>query len=208
MTREIARNTVLLQSTSLLRGKTQWKWEHFILTELQSTSLLRGKTSPQLPAGIYGNKRFNPLPSCEGRPSVAVFMPDAMSLQSTSLLRGKTFSESCFLQPQIRFNPLPSCEGRPHVPIAVQSAVNASIHFPLAREDCPKIRLVCRQFRFNPLPSCEGRPNRRLNRNLIGTLQSTSLLRGKTYDDYIGRCNRNASIHFPLAREDAFLETQ
>ena len=135
MTREIARNTVLLQSTSLLRGKTQWKWEHFILTELQSTSLLRGKT----------------------------------------------FSESCFLQPQIRFNPLPSCEGR-HILYAFRVA-----------DTC-----------FNPLPSCEGRPyHPRISHNHHHMLQSTSLLRGKTGMWFFQNLSFQASIHFPLAREDS-----
>ena len=100
---------------------------------LQSTSLLRGKTC------IFGWAvllwlSFNPLPSCEGRQDKAE--EDALNyeLQSTSLLRGKT---QIFLQichkiiasihfPLAReddmvsgsvtfeggFNPLPSCEGR------------------------------------------------------------------------------------------------
>ena len=59
-------------------------------------------------------------------------------------------------------------------------ALFASIHFPLAREDAP-------------LPE---------NGQIAGTLQSTSLLRGKTEHHENCRLTKDASIHFPLARED------
>ena len=105
--------SILLQSTSLLRGKTRTLTMLQILYMLQSTSLLRGKTA-ELPnikndsaASIhfplaredqarvmcYGRLyRFNPLPSCEGRPWRAGEYSDYAVLQSTSLLRGKTRS--------------------------------------------------------------------------------------------------------------------
>ena len=144
---------------------------------LQSTSLLRGKTLLQIISRTF------PM------------------LQSTSLLRGKT-----------------------SVHIGKLADKRASIHFPLAREDYfltgQKSFLAC----FNPLPSCEGRRTqlggfyqgevlqstsllrgKTKGSGILGvtdTLQSTSLLRGKTVP--VGCCfkSTNASIHFPLARED------
>ena len=100
---------------------------------LQSTSLLRGKTLSLhlqrcLPAC------FNPLPSCEGRQMKRGKLSGNGMLQSTSLLRGKTtFRGSPFVKRGLQstsllrgktsaygadaeclecFNPLPSCEGR------------------------------------------------------------------------------------------------
>ena len=167
-----------LQSTSLLRGKTEVSFDRGHDIVLQSTSLLRGKTSAFIPHGI------------------------AAVLQSTSLLRGKTYTFPDLWQPShasihfplaredLRnacsiftagcFNPLPSCEGR------------------LSRRYTHDGR-----FCFNPLPSCEGRlipfveydfssdasihfplawEDSRTDDNpaLFVSLQSTSLLRGKT----------------------------
>ena len=59
------------------------------LPVLQSTSLLRGKTSAMYrmcPKILC----FNPLPSCEGRLCMRSFNLFYYKLQSTSLLRGKT----------------------------------------------------------------------------------------------------------------------
>ena len=78
----------LLQSTSLLRGKTAISSQIVSCGLLQSTSLLRGKTLSEL-IGSVQMQCFNPLPSCEGRLLV---------------IHAET-------QP-ICFNPLPSCEGR------------------------------------------------------------------------------------------------
>ena len=56
----------------------------------------------------------------------------------------------------------------------------ASIHFPLARED-PRVEQILTSIgRFNPLPSCEGRRSRSISQLEAFSLQSTSLLRGKT----------------------------
>ena len=57
-------------------------------------------------------------------------------------------------------------------------------------------------MRFNPLPSCEGRHELTEDEEFSMKLQSTSLLRGKTYPDQKDYFCEYASIHFPLARED------
>ncbi len=103
------RNT--LQSTSLLRGKTDSSSVYSSLVMLQSTSLLRGKTQILL---FYSHNSFcfNPLPSCEGRRFVPGQQVMSLLLQSTSLLRGKTAPFRNFGSLSRCFNPLPSCEGR------------------------------------------------------------------------------------------------
>ena len=58
--------------------------------------------------------------------------------------------------------------------------LRASIHFPLAREDPPVPSGNCSEVRFNPLPSCEGRQISPVSGSIACSLQSTSLLRGKT----------------------------
>ena len=147
---------------------------------LQSTSLLRGKTSCGR-AKRGRRSRFNPLPSCEGRPSSVISRISSMSLQSTSLLRGKTSSDrklspgtfASIHFPLARedacpftltlsrkcFNPLPSCEGRRMT----------EVHLHL-------------EYCFNPLPSCEGRHAHPALSGIGLSLQSTSLLRGKTLE--------------------------
>mgnify|MGYP005814210239 CR=1 FL=1 len=103
-------NISVLQSTSLLRGKTRYGIYRTYVGRLQSTSLLRGKTLQEISD-----------------------LKD-MVLQSTSLLRGKTIrnlTDCMYLCASIHFplaredrrailpcsrvscfNPLPSCEGR------------------------------------------------------------------------------------------------
>ena len=101
------------------------------------------------------------------------------------------------------FNPLPSCEGRLHKALGGILPAGASIHFPLAREDDKNLKGMEDELCFNPLPSCEGRRRLMDYRAENEKLQSTSLLRGKTS---LVRCLfdfSDASIHFPLAREDA-----
>ena len=55
---------------------------------------------------------------------------------------------------------------------------------------------------FNPLPSCEGRQVTAHDGEAEELLQSTSLLRGKTESEVVFDRQEDASIHFPLARED------
>ena len=212
----------MLQSTSLLRGKTFRNGAQVDEDGLQSTSLLRGKTpkrSAQAPTGPC----FNPLPSCEGRHFP---FPKKRNIRC--------------------FNPLPSCEGRPFAYIVIITIINASIHFPLAREDhhlCavpglpdasihfplaredltaegedykfkasihfPLARedskriLSCGlKLRFNPLPSCEGRHYvDRTNQVWKSASIHFPLAREDPKSNGLPE-NQNASIHFPLARED------
>ena len=124
----------LLQSTSLLRGKTDFRKRKVVLVLLQSTSLLRGKTTTPF-INFSVSVCFNPLPSCEGRQLYRLTFLPSKVLQSTSLLRGKTCLPFSFLMRFLRFNPLPSCEGRLQVFSHSVFSEGASIHFPLARED-------------------------------------------------------------------------
>ena len=213
---------------------------------LQSTSLLRGKTRVNTCQNIW-KPGFNPLPSCEGRRQKITEVPLPRLLQSTSLLRGKTL-----YQRERRFSIVasihfPFAREDAHIFEISDQAFDASIHFPLAREDPFGInseRLVecfnplpsCEGRQkyvifprevgsFNPLPSCEGRQSHTPRHIHPGSLQSTSLLRGKTVcsDLFLlfvycfnplpscegrpeshrrGRYISLASIHFPLARED------
>ena len=133
---------------------------------------------------------FNPLPSCEGRLSVYAGFPSTLVLQSTSLLRGKTETASALPDYQGRFNPLPSCEGRQILPLFIGNGSNASIHFPLAREDKYTDPVDAGADCFNPLPSCEGRLATSLAQGEIIVLQSTSLLRGKTFSRKIRALSR------------------
>ena len=167
---------------------------------------------------------FNPLPSSEGRRRIYRYVIS-----------------------QANFNPLPSSEGRqapkdngkklqitsihfPHpreddIHRKVHRTGRTSIHFPHPREDSdthiPRMNLLY----FNPLPSSEGRQTRSsgsvsgcslqstsLIRGktpqcykvyMVSKLQSTSLIRGKTPDrNEICWCS-DTSIHFPHPREDS-----
>ena len=98
------------QSTPLMRGETRSAGKRMKASLFQSTPLMRGETAfqreryPFLAISIHspharGDAQaesclcsrgyFNPLPSCEGRPTCF-----------------------CRCKPSRNFNPLPSCEGR------------------------------------------------------------------------------------------------
>ncbi len=147
-------------------------------------------------------RRFNPLPSCEGRLDTLDAAALAELLQSTSLLRGKTLPMAIY-EVQVMLQSTSLLRGKtififPAIPVFVLQSTSllrgktvsfpfsfsfpdASIHFPLAREDhCVNV---------TPTPTC--------------MLQSTSLLRGKTEIISLSKIWKNASIHFPLAREDS-----
>ena len=236
---------------------------------LQSTSLLRGKTKKGSGKTTF-LASFNPLPSCEGR----LHMTDVSPVYGTASihfpLARDDRSAPSLAHLRDRFNPLPSCEGRPvserngfcvgdasiHFPLAREDGNPgtdydggriASIHFPLAREDLDVRTISTVQERFNPLPSCEGRLEwaklygKRNSFNPLpsceGRLYSEDIrLRGRCFNPLPscegrllhprqvpavrdsfnplpsceGRlsisaciaCDTNASIHFPLARED------
>ena len=79
---------------------------------LQSTSLLRGKTMwGEVTHAPYGASIHFPLAREDDWPGFG--NDEYAPLQSTSLLRGKTFFGAGLLFQHICFNPLPSCEGRP-----------------------------------------------------------------------------------------------
>ena len=190
---------------------------------LQSTSLLRGKTSlPRKSPEI--RSCFNPLPSCEGRPVLRIYLYKYIIASIHFPLAREDTLRDLLLPWRSRFNPLPSCEGRLNNRLGTSYSSIASIHFPLAREDVPEAEVRRKGICFNPLPSCEGRPssNTELFVHLLlqstsllrgktlyrltflpsKVLQSTSLLRGKTNQAACFKYHKYASIHFPLARED------
>ena len=79
--------------------------------------------------------RFNPRPSCEGRPSTFLAYATSSSFQSTPLMRGAT--PPCKPERRQRrcFNPRPSCEGRPRPLRGLHDCEVVSIHAPHARGD-------------------------------------------------------------------------
>ena len=124
----------MLQSTSLLRGKTQPRsGRRAGRIVLQSTSLLRGKTR--------WKKNFRRTQN---------------KLQSTSLLRGKTFSLYHILKGEVASIHFPLAREDKELQ-QWRWKKDASIHFPLAREDAVTFILTHPEDSFNPLPSCEGR---------------------------------------------------
>ena len=87
------------------------------------------------------------------------------TLQSTSLIRGKTCGTGSNQCQQDHFNPLPSSEGR----------------HPTRSDPADP-------FHFNPLPSSEGRRYIFHAYTSMISLQSTSLIRGKTAGRSFPRC--------------------
>ena len=189
--------------SSLLRGKTYEGIKNGDLDLFASIHfLLRGKTfSSRLAKEPIGC--FNPLPSCEGRRIRPLGTEAGEELQSTSLLRGKT-------------------RGQNRKP----RSSSASIHFPLAREDenyptknrhyitlqstsllRGKTRHILRLCRrpgcFNPLPSCEGRHLLAWGQYMELCFNPLPSCEGRRVRCGLWPCRPNASIHFPLAREDS-----
>ena len=191
---------------------------------LQSTSLLRGKTGtcpvhqPSFHASIHFPLAREDAPASQQKSFQA-------PLQSTSLLRGNDKHPVVPDPFWNGFNPLPSCEGRlQSIPTIVEN-IPASIHFPLAREDSPSKHQIGIVISFNPLPSCEGRlqlqaafslskkasihfplARGRLfdadNDNTFVKLQSTSLLRGKTWRAGKRHRRRTGFNPLPSCEED------
>ena len=101
----------MLQSTSLLRGKTTAKTEVKRISPA-SIHFPLAREDNQINNHVEKLKRFNPLPSCEGRLLDTSTLTASAPLQSTSLLRGKTRILRSLRPTLESFNPLPSCEGR------------------------------------------------------------------------------------------------
>ena len=135
-------------------------------------------------------EHFNPLPSSEGRHKNRPSPYRNKTLQSTSLIRGKTLNTPEIIQVVQNFNPLPSSEGRRYYDVSCKIRGFTSIHFPHPREDFPAHTAYRGLLHFNPLPSSEGRPTS-VTRSLQSvSLQSTSLIRGKTIADGLQQKNR------------------
>ena len=101
----------MLQSTSLLRGKTScWLSPYHVL--IASIHFPLAREDDLLRGEVTFRGGFNPLPSCEGRQYLPSYSVYGWLLQSTSLLRGKTMLRDLQVD-----------------------KLRASIHFPLARED-------------------------------------------------------------------------
>ena len=137
----------------------------------------RGDTCPlRAPAA---RKRFNPRPSCEGRPQGANRGLAPSRFNPRPSCEGRPHTGSCLCKTERSFNPRPSCEGRHPLVVAVTGHADVSIHAPHARGDdivqrhekksnvsihaphargdraaCPSMPWSCS---FNPRPSCEGR---------------------------------------------------
>ena len=169
---------------------------------LQSTSLLRGKTGYTISITLHQG-RFNPLPSCEGRRNrnapfssrmkASIHFPLAREDFRRSASSSRRYASIHFplAREDLLFfrNRIPPLCASIHFPLAredqrsrrnpglsykLQSTsllrgktcrsgcerwrICASIHFPLAREDSSAQLRHPHIFRFNPLPSCEGRP--------------------------------------------------
>ena len=124
---------------------------------LQSTSLLRGKTYTDLLLSFTVDASIH-FPLAREDITNSGTEQNAILLQSTSLLRGKTKrggAEHGRYRASIHF-PLAREDART---TAETTEEVASIHFPLAREDQTSLHFPCTVECFNPLPSCEGRPS-------------------------------------------------
>ena len=129
---------------------------HDIRIILQSTSLIRGKTNiPHPPHGSLFH--FNPLPSSEGRPFVhAHWIVASMYFNPLPSSEGRqltTISSSGKITTSIHFpHPREDCERTRKF-----TFFDTSIHFPHPREDGTAILSFTLISYFNPLPSSEGR---------------------------------------------------
>ncbi len=146
-------------------------------------------------------QRFNPRPSCEGRPKPSSPRLSMPSFQSTPLMRGATRRR----------------QGAGH-------GRAVSIHAPHARGDARRDGCTAPSPCFNPRPSCEGRLRAKMCSYPRPRFQSTPLMRGATRSQayphaehpfqstplmrgatdqgeaHVG--NRTVSIHAPHARGD------
>ena len=129
------------------------------------------------PCGL--SSHFNPLPSCEGRPSKYFFIYSAAY-----------------------FNPLPSCEGRRRPARRCLPCVHISIHSPHARGDASRSRGRTPSRYFNPLPSCEGRLISVTCEQVDGDFNPLPSCEGRRTANLENKCDRKISIHSPHARGD------
>ena len=131
------------------------------------------------PKILTDKKDFNPLPSCEGRPSVRDNPPRYRHFNPLPSCEGRPKMIAPPTMMPRNFNPLPSCEGRlvclslhrlipkfqstplmrgeTDVVTGYEVTLSISIHSPHARGDLWWIHSFLYERYFNPLPSCEGR---------------------------------------------------
>ena len=145
----------MLQSTSLLRGKTDsCQSPENLLSASIHFPLAR---EDEARSGAYARMDcFNPLPSCEGRrrpngrnmymQHASIHFPLAREDQKD---KPEVTAENASIHfPLAREDPITAYSRR---------MKKASIHFPLAREDQMFPVPLKPGDSFNPLPSCEGR---------------------------------------------------
>ena len=124
--------------------------------EFQSTPLMRGETCP--PCGrLAAAEHFNPLPSCEGRPSLQRIKMKSSKFQSTPLMRGETRGprKPIYARMYISIHS-PHARGDDGMEW-IAAGKSISIHSPHARGDPHSLAYHLPRENFNPLPSCEGR---------------------------------------------------
>ncbi len=128
-------------------------------------------------------QRFNPRPSCEGRPKPSSPRLSMPSFQSTPLMRGATRRR----------------QGAGH-------GRAVSIHAPHARGDARRDGCTAPSPCFNPRPSCEGRLRAKMCSYPRPRFQSTPLMRGATEAVLaVAAPDEHVSIHAPHARGDNLL---
>ena len=108
------------------------------------------------PARHTHAKNFNPLPSCEGRPSRLLARRCPTDFNPLPSCEGRLKLKMSGSQTK-NFNPLPSCEGRRRRTAVCGLLRLISIHSPHARGDLRRHLPDAGGQHFNPLPSCEGR---------------------------------------------------
>ena len=125
----------MLQSTSLLRGKTQPRsGRRAGRIVLQSTSLLRGKTNCGFHFGVVECASIH-FPLAREDPVEKELPPNAKQASIHFPLAREDKKHIKRNRNTNCFNPLPSCEGRRISGAVAPMGTIASIHFPLARED-------------------------------------------------------------------------
>ena len=124
-------------------------------TPFQSTPLMRGETNQTKDSAQYHN-HFNPLPSCEGRPScVFTRQPSLSVFQSTPLMRGETSARPFIISRKDISIHSPHARGDTTGYVDV-AKIPISIHSPHARGDRPRGEIVPRPNRFQSTPLMRG----------------------------------------------------
>ena len=149
------------------------------------------------------SRSFNPRPSCEGRPETASRSgwPQLVSIHAPHA-RGDA-SLRCPLLPYRSFQSTPLMRGATRRGRGGQRPAQVSIHAPHARGDRRCARSAAWGASFNPRPSCEGRQH--IPRPAVGdALVSIHAphARGDVVCVDIERLSRGVSIHAPHARGD------